>query len=168
MSTRFNFDQNSSPIEKLTQALLEKARRNAVPMTGMDADQQADYLLGRINRSDMFFVVYPQPDACLGFEITIIKGEADAAAIGFNLGASDGTIPMNIPRVKPRRGLSTDALLVPGQREAEVLVMAYSALPQAVAWRQAQIEDGGTQALRNVRLYATPYGFTNHPMDGGA
>ncbi|MCJ2114192.1 hypothetical protein MKK64_23775 [Methylobacterium sp. E-025] len=168
MNTRFNFDRTPSPMEKLTSSLLEKARKNAGPMTGMDADQQADYLLGRINRSDIFFVVYPRADACLDFEITIIKGEADAAAIGFVLGASDGTSPVSIPRVKPRRGLSTDALLVPGKREAEVVVMAYSALPQAVAWRQAQIDDGGPQTLRNVRLYATPYGFTNHPMDGEA
>ena len=150
---------NDNMYQKFVADMIERARENEAAMTPMDQEQQSKYMLDQVRHHDACLALIPTDEAVGGHSLCVITGQDVLEGAGFNLAVVEQV--SNPVRPRPRRlnrPLRVGAFFVGSYREARYLDISFGDSAYAKKMRKWQEEDGGPEAVRNMRQATTPAG----------
>jgi hypothetical protein len=152
-------DPMANKIEDFTLDMIEKARENEVALSALGPAQQVKFINSKIRHNDAVFAIVPSDDAPHQGALYVITGAPVLDGSGFDLKVveTDGSSKNEKPVVL-QRTLRLTAFFVASYMDARFLDIAFGDSAASRHHRREQQNDGGKQAVENMRQAATPYG----------
>lgn len=149
----------ANKIQDFTLVMIEKAHENEVALSAMGPARQVEFINRKIRHSDAVFAIVPSDDAPHQGALYVITGAPVLAGSGFDLKVveTDGSSANEKPVVL-KRTLRLTAFFVASYMDARFLDIAFGDSAASRHHRKEQQNDGGKQAVENMRQAATPYG----------